>query len=290
MQLTIDRHLLGSVLLGGQCLDLLGGLYLAYELFGGPRGPLRRLTHFISYLIGTMVVTVVGYLALEVVVITADQHTTNLLGGSTLLGNFLGRGIGAGIGGAVGFALFSRWHTRAVSYRILKGCVIGAISGMLLTAEDEALLHASGLSPSFSEMVILGMLTSLLTGGAFGALVSRFLMRRDNPSKVDFAPPFDKSGMATGLVVGYAIGCVHGVGYWLVFRGAIGGAVFHSLVGGSDAAVGIALFIANVNKVEWHINHLPALALGRLGALLVFVGFIVQSLQYIVQIFDIAIR
>ena len=40
----IDRHLLAAISLGGTLLDLIGGLYLAYDLLGGKKGPLRVIT------------------------------------------------------------------------------------------------------------------------------------------------------------------------------------------------------------------------------------------------------
>jgi len=36
---VIDRHLLAAISLGGTLLDLIGGLYLAYDLLGGKKGP-----------------------------------------------------------------------------------------------------------------------------------------------------------------------------------------------------------------------------------------------------------
>jgi hypothetical protein len=33
--LTVDRHIIAAIALSGTALNLLGGLYLAYDLFGG---------------------------------------------------------------------------------------------------------------------------------------------------------------------------------------------------------------------------------------------------------------
>ena len=46
---SIDHHLLASVSIAGTCLDVLGTLYLAYDLLGGEHGPLRVLTRAVTY-------------------------------------------------------------------------------------------------------------------------------------------------------------------------------------------------------------------------------------------------
>ena len=45
----IDRHLLAAISLRGTLLDLIGGLYLAYDLLGGKKGPLRVITRIATY-------------------------------------------------------------------------------------------------------------------------------------------------------------------------------------------------------------------------------------------------
>ncbi len=47
--MTIDRHTLALVSIIGNCLDVLGALYLAYDLLGGEHGPLRTLTRAVTY-------------------------------------------------------------------------------------------------------------------------------------------------------------------------------------------------------------------------------------------------
>ncbi|MGB6545861.1 MAG: hypothetical protein WBE97_09590, partial [Candidatus Acidiferrales bacterium] len=45
----IDHHTVASVSIAGSCLDVLGSLYLAYDLLGGKHGPLRLLTRAVTY-------------------------------------------------------------------------------------------------------------------------------------------------------------------------------------------------------------------------------------------------
>lgn len=45
----MDRHVLAAISIAGTSLDLLGGMYLAYDLLGGKHGPLRTLTRGVTY-------------------------------------------------------------------------------------------------------------------------------------------------------------------------------------------------------------------------------------------------
>jgi hypothetical protein len=48
---VMDRHTLAAINLAGTLLDLLGGLYLAYDLLGGRKGPLRIITRIGALLV-----------------------------------------------------------------------------------------------------------------------------------------------------------------------------------------------------------------------------------------------
>src|SRR5271166_3042225 len=47
--ITMDHHTVAAISVAGICLDVLGGLYLAYDLLGGQFGPLRLLTRMVTY-------------------------------------------------------------------------------------------------------------------------------------------------------------------------------------------------------------------------------------------------
>src|SRR5438552_11215141 len=46
---SMDHHTVAAVSIAGTCLDVLGSLYLAYDLLGGQHGPLRVLTRAVTY-------------------------------------------------------------------------------------------------------------------------------------------------------------------------------------------------------------------------------------------------
>src|SRR5713101_1631211 len=45
----MEHHSVAAVSITGICLDVLGSLYLAYDLLGGQHGPLRLLTRAVTY-------------------------------------------------------------------------------------------------------------------------------------------------------------------------------------------------------------------------------------------------
>src|ERR1700741_1201434 len=45
----MDHHTTAAISIAGTCLDVLGRLYLAYDLLGGQHGPLRLLTRTVTY-------------------------------------------------------------------------------------------------------------------------------------------------------------------------------------------------------------------------------------------------
>jgi len=46
--MSIDRHTIALLSIIGTSLDVLGALYLAYDLLGGEHGPLRTLTRVVT--------------------------------------------------------------------------------------------------------------------------------------------------------------------------------------------------------------------------------------------------
>jgi hypothetical protein len=45
----MNHHIVAAISIMGTCLDVLGSLYLAYDLLGGQHGPLRLLTRVVTY-------------------------------------------------------------------------------------------------------------------------------------------------------------------------------------------------------------------------------------------------
>lgn len=51
LKLVVDHHMLAGISLGGIVCDVMGGIYLAYDLLGGSNGPLRIITRIFTYVL-----------------------------------------------------------------------------------------------------------------------------------------------------------------------------------------------------------------------------------------------
>jgi hypothetical protein len=243
----MDHHTVAAIAIAGSCLDVLGSLYLAYDLLGGPHGPLRLLTRAVTY--------------------------------SILFGLGYGLGLGLIFGVASGLALgvtmavelnrMSRhndhyslpWETcfsliRASAFSVALYPQVGirfALAYCILLTGGQVVAYARGVRPSLLYTIPRGpkfprvFYTSALTrtaGYIVAALLCSSLVRHvDHPWL--FAT---RLGVVTGLVT----------------------------------SVGMAVS----PHVESYADHLPQRRMGVFGVALMFCGFALQSLQYWLTVFD----
>lgn len=246
----MDHHSLATISLAGISLDVLGGLYLAYDLLGGQHGPLRLLTRAVTY----SIVFGIGY--------------------GVGLGVFFGIACGAatGITAAIELqraayqqdhyplkweALFAAIRAAAFSaglYRIV-GLPFALAFGALITA-GQIIAYSRGMRPGLDY-----------SSGRSPRLTSR---------------QFWGSVVRTAGYIVSALLCsalIRHLEHEWIFALRVG------LVTGVVTAVGIM-----VNPlIEYYADHLPERRLGVFGLGLVLCGFSLQSLQYWLTIFDIPI-
>jgi hypothetical protein len=244
----MDHHTVAAISIAGTCLDVLGSLYLAYDLLGGQHGPLRLLTRAVTY----SIVFGIGY--------------------GLGLGLFFGLtcGIATGITVSIELNRVSRglnhyslpWEaffsaTRGFAfglglYRIL-GFRFAIVFAIVVTA-GQVLAYFRGMRPS------LDYSTSgrpRLTRRQFWGTVLRTM-----------------GYIATALVCSTL---AHHVEHVWSFAIRVG------LVTGLVTGVGIS-----VNPfIEYFADHLPERRLGAFGILLILCGFAMQSLQYWLVMFDV---
>jgi hypothetical protein len=247
----MDKHTLALISIIGSSLDVLGALYLAYDLLGGEHGPLRTLTRGVTYgaLFGT------GYgLALGPVFGLA----TGLAHGITLAweysrasrhdpepGFWVDTAMSAirGCGFAVG-----------TSY--LFGARFGITFGVLSTA-GQSFAYRIGIRPTadyrpatrpritrFQLLAAANRTVGYAVTGYVSSLVARQL---EHPIAV---------GLKTGLVIGVVT--------------AISGAF--------------------TPFIEWMADHVPQKRMGVFGVALILLGFSLQSVQYWLALLDVNIR
>lgn len=247
----IDKHTLAVIGIIGNSLDLLGALYLAYDLLGGDHGPLRTLTRAVTY--GTIFGTGYG-LALGPVFGLAS----GLAHGITLAWEYSrasrhepdpGFGVDAAMSAirACGFAV-------GASY--VFGPRFGVTFGVLSTV-GQLLAYRIGIRPSaaykpsvrphLNRFLLLASANRALGYAIAGYLSSLVAQNREH-------------AIAVGLKAGLAIGVV------------------------------TALAGPLTPFIEWTADHMPARRMGIFGVGLILTGFLLQSVQYWIVLLDVGVR
>lgn len=247
----MDRHTVALISIIGSSLDVLGALYLAYDLLGGEHGPLRTLTRAVTYgaLFGT------GYgLALGPVFglfsglahgITLAWEYSRAARKQPKPGFWLDlsmsaiRGLGFAIGAAYSF-----------------GTAFGATFGALSTA-GQAIAYRLGIRPTIdyhpaTRPRITRFQLLAAANRTIGYAVTGYLS--------SLAAGHREHAVAVGLTTGLALGAVT----------AISGAF--------------------TPFVEWTADHVPEKRMGVFGVGLILVGFSLQSVQYWLALLDVRIR
>jgi hypothetical protein len=243
----MDHHTVASISIAGSCLDVLGSLYLAYDLLGGPHGPLRLLTRMVTYSI------LFG------------------LGYGLGLGLLFGVASGATIGITIAIEL-NRTSKRQDHYPMRWEALFSAIRA---TAFGAALYPQVGLR--FAVVYAL-----LLTGGQIFAY-SRGL--RPSLRYLTDRPRFTRMFLWSTVLrtVGYmsaALICsrlVRHIEHPWIFSARLG------IVTGLVTSLGMALS----PHVEYYADHLPQRRMGVVGIALMFCGFTLQSVQYWLAVFAV---
>jgi len=246
----IERHTLALISIVGSSLDMLGALYLAYDLLGGEHGPLRTLTRGVTYgaLFG------IGYgLPLGPVFGLAS----GLAHGVTLAWEF---SRASRRGPKPGF-----WYDTAMSAIRGFGFAIGAaytfsvpfgITFGVFSAIGQAIVYRFGMRPTaeykpatrprMTRFQLFGAVNRTV-GYAFTGYVSSLVARQP------------EHAVAVGLKVGLVIGVV------------------------------TAIFGSCTPFIEWFADHVPAKRMGVFGVALILFGFTLQSVQYWVALLDVSV-
>jgi hypothetical protein len=246
----MDHHTVAAVSAAGIGLDVLGGLYLAYDLLGGQYGPLRLLTKMVTY----SIVFGIGYgLGLGFLFGVASGAATGITVAIELHRTarrqdhypFLWEVLFSAIrSGAFGAAL----------YRIL-GLPFAVAFAVLLTA-GQAFAYSRDMRPStdytpsrrprLTRRQIRGSIVRTAGYIATALICSAFVRHVDN-----IWPFALRIGLVTGVVTAF----------------------------GSTV----------IPYIEYYADSLPERYLGVFGICLVLCGFALQSVQYWVALLDIPV-
>jgi hypothetical protein len=246
----MDHHTVAAVSITGTCLDVLGSLYLAYDLLGGQHGPLRLLTRAVTY----SIVFGIGY------------------------GLGLGLVFGLASGIATGITLtieFNRAARGLDHYSLPWEGVFSAIRGFGFGA---GLYQILGLrfAIAFALLITIGQIFAYSRG--MRPAMDYVAARRPRLTRRQF---WGTVVRAVGYIASALIcsAFVHHVDHAWAFAIRVG------LVTGIVTGVGMT-----VNPyIEYYADNLPERRLGVFGIALILCGFALQSLQYWLALFDVHI-
>jgi hypothetical protein len=249
--MIIDNHTLALISIVGSALDVLGALYLAYDLLGGEHGPLRTLTRGVTY------------------------------------GALFGTGYGIGLGPVFGLASGVA-HGITLAWEFSRASRNRPKSGFWYDTAMSAIRgFGFALGASYTFSVPFGITFGLFST-AGQAIAYRFGMRPTAEYEPATRPRMTRLQLfgAVNRTVGYAV-----TGYVssLVARQpqhAIAVGLKVGLVTGAVTAV----FGSCTPFIEWFADHVPAKRMGVFGVGLILVGFMLQSVQYWVTLLDVGFR
>jgi hypothetical protein len=241
----VPHHLIPILSLVGVILDALGGLYLAYDLLGGKKGPLRIVTKSVSY--GVMFGSVYG-LPLGV--------------WFGLVGLLIS---GPALNIEIGRREVRRAHPvfEALSFGLLRAVSFGT-AGWL--SKD------SQFGINFGIFCAVGFVAAYLIVGP--------------PTQTSLGRPrIDKRVLKRAAFRGTSIGLA------AVLSGALHKerhALSYGVEVGAVTGISSGILVAVAPAVEAWVDNLPDRRLGGYGAILVLIGSLFQTLQYVFPLVGIS--
>src|SRR5437660_9411477 len=244
----VDDRTVAIVSITGTCLDVLGSLYLAYDLLGGQHGPLRLLTRAVTY----SLVFGIGY--------------------SLGLGLFFG--LAAGIATGITLAIeFSRAARGLNHYSLPWEALFSAIRGFAFGAGLYRTL-GFGFAIAFASLITVGQVFAYSRG--MRPALDYEASRRPRLTRRHFWGIVVRTVgyMVTALICSAFI---HHADHAWSFAIRVG------LVTGIVTGVGVTFN----PYIEYYADNLPERRLGAFGIALMFCGFALQSLQYWLSLLDV---
>ena len=145
------------------------------------------------------------------------------------------------------------------------------------------------LIQDFQSGLVVGLVGGLINGLVYGNLVRRFLVQNVDKTSDD-KPKLDRFGIIVGIEVTTATAFFYTWVFWLFFGGnliiIILAGSFIGFIGGVGG--GLSLWITPL--LEWRVYHVPGRQLGYFGLSMLVLGFIIQTLQYLIIVFDIPVK
>jgi len=246
----IDKHALAIVSIIGSSLDVLGALYLAYDLLGGEHGPLRTLTRGVTY------------------------------------GALFGAGYGLTLGPVFGL-INGATHGLTLAWEYSRAARGGPKPGLWYDAAMSAIRGCGfGLGAAFLYGAVFGIVFGFLS--TVGQIIAyRIGIRPTLDYAPATRPRLTKHQFlaAVNRTAGYAI-----AGYLsALLSHQRARALTFGLEAGLAIGLVTAISTACTPFIEWMADHVPAKRMGVVGVGLILIGFALQSVQYWLTLLDVSI-
>ena len=239
---------MAAISIAGSCLDALGSLYLAYDLLGGQHGPLRLLTRAVTY----SIVFGIGY--------------------GIGLGIFFG--VASGLATGITIAIELNRASRGVAhYSLPWEGVFSAIRGIAFGAGLYRILGIE-FAVAFAFLITAGQIFAYSRG--MRPALDYATTRRSRLTRRQFWGTIVRTAgyIAAALICGFLVHHVDSVWPFAIRVG---------LVTGFVTGVG-----TTINPyIEYYADNLPERRLGVVGIGLMLCGFLLQSFQYWLALFDV---
>lgn len=244
----MDHHAVALVSIVGTCLDVLGSLYLAYDLLGGQHGPLRLLTRAVTY----SIVFGIGY------------------------GIGLGIVFGLASGIATGLTVsieFNRAARGLDHYPLPVEAIFSAVRGLAFGVGLYGMLGLQ-FAGAFALLITIGQI-SAYSRGMRPAVDYVAWSRRPRLTRRQFWGTVARTVgyTATALICSVL---AHHVDHAWAFALRVG------LVTGIATGAGLMVY-----PYEYYADNLPERRMGVFGIALILSGFALQSLQYWLALLDV---
>lgn len=240
----MDEHLSAQISLIGMLFDAAGGLFLAYDLLGGEKGPLSTFTRVFTY-------SVMGV----------------FLYGLTM-GLRFGLIVGVSLGGCLGLHLdrLGRDKPDTKSFLVLLGLTRAFGLSAAVWLEGHPLLAVV----AFVVVFILSMLLPLLKLGP-AMLIESTNRPTINRKKVGFSILLGVLVLCTDLIC-VSIGGLTQYEVSRIFRLSL------------TVVMATLIIATISPMIEWYADHVEPKVLGYLGTILFILGFLMQAFPSLVTV------
>lgn len=242
--MTLPDQLSAQITLTGQTMDLIGGLYLAYDLLGGDKGPLSTLTRVVTYSL-MMVILLSLPMGLKFGLpagiglgIALGLHLERIGRGQKETAKFL---FAVGLLRATGIYLAALWDGSPGLAACAFPLVLVASIILPKLKLSPAYFYEAGKKPSFGwRKFLLACVMGIMAAGA--GVVTAFLQH-------------DSSHIVM-----------------LVLKPAL------------TLSMAMMVITTVTPLIEWYADNIPGKTMGYLGTTLFVVGFAVQAIPSLVTV------